>query len=60
MTLKIQSMIYSTCGMGGDENNRAFQEAILAPVDLIIMQWNQFELDFDTIKHGVLLKVNMK
>ena len=45
MTLKIQSMIYSTCGMGGDENNRAFQEAILAPVDLIIMQWNQFELD---------------
>ncbi len=31
--------------MGGDENNRAFQEAISAPVDLIIMQWNQSELD---------------
>ena len=48
MPLEIDSITYSAVGMGGIEDRRAYQEAIKAPVDLIIMQWDDADLHSKT------------
>ena len=48
MPLEIDSHTYSTAAMGGIQDNRAYQEAIKAPVDLIIMQWDDSDLHSKT------------
>ena len=48
MPLEIDSITYSAVGMGGIEDRRSYQEAIKAPVDLIIMQWDDADLHSKT------------
>tara|TARA_E500000331_G_scaffold80719_1_gene76233 strand:- start:172 stop:2538 length:2367 start_codon:yes stop_codon:yes gene_type:complete len=45
MPLDITSITYSTTGMGGIKDNRPYQEAIKAPIDLIFMQWDDADLN---------------